>query len=955
MPSKHHATPEQSQPSETDGGFSGQGASHATSCEDQASVSLQSIDDLLSIANSDSLDEQPATCHELIASMAQSLLSLRRGIQQRDDKIAELAQASEATARAQADAIVYSAEIIEELERTKQRLFDARAAAEEAALDTQRLATTVFEHTNDAVLILEDGICTSCNDNTVNLLSCERENIVGQWPEAFRESTCEEGKPTGELLLEHCGSGDRNAGRQFEVRLRSGNGTYFWAEISFSSFCMKSSGHVLAVVRDVTVRKQFESELRHHRDFLNNIISAFPDQLSVRSEDHRLVVANDAFCEAHGIDRSESIGQNLNELGLEEYAAQSEIVEQRLDTAGSRKAIEGTFVGADGITRIASTKHSFVTDGISGNRYLIATSRDITEERRREERLSLLASVFKGASEGVAILTSGGLIREANPAFISISASQNVKAIIGGELTESLQVEIEGFEQILSDVSNGVSWSGKAAVQSGEQVTKHLWVSLSPSIEADSPDNQVIALVSDITELESSQDELRHQAMHDGLTGLPNRVYFRRTLTRLVERSCAGKGITVCFLDLDDFKNTNDSLGHACGDQLLRLVSERIRKIIGQETFLARFGGDEFAFILQEEKMVADEQADLLDCLLAAFREPFRIDENETRVGLSIGVSQCPNDGQDAESLMRCADIAMYAAKNSGKHAVRYFTAQMQNDVDVRHSVQNKLREALSDGEIDLYFQPKVSSNSHEIAGCEALVRWRTSNGDFIPPNQFVPIAEQTGLITALGDLVFELAAERACRWNKSGTPTQMAVNVSPCQLRHPRFLADLESMLSRTGAQPEWFELEITENAMMEDVPLAIDIINRLSAMGFRIAIDDFGTGYSSLGYLKNFKINTLKIDLSFVKDVTTNRQSEAIVRSIVSLGSGLELSVVAEGVETAEQANLLSTMGCTVLQGYYFGRPMQESDYLAWVADWHRRPSCAGSEFFLKSTTTP
>ena len=322
-----------------------------------------------------------------------------------------------------------------------------------------------------------------------------------------------------------------------------------------------------------------------------------------------------------------------------------------------------------------------------------------------------------------------------------------------------------------------------------------------------------------------------------------------------------------------------------------------------------------------------------LENLITAFREPFQLLDVEAVVGLSIGVTSYPEHATDVGTLMCNADIAMYASKTAGKSRIRIFTPEMQNGVNTRHQVETKLRRALNGGEINLCYQPKVNARTRAVSGCEALARWRTSDGNYIPPSEFIPIAEQTGLIIQLGEYVFYRAAEQACEWDAQGIRKTISVNVSPYQLRHPRFLEQLQITLKETGAAASWFELEITEYAMMDDVDYAIEIIGKLSEIGFQIAIDDFGTGYSSLSYLKNFTIDTLKIDLSFVRDVAHDSQSKAIIRSIVSLGTGLRLNVVAEGVETEEQADILATAGCTELQGYYFGRPMEVQQYMQWL----------------------
>ncbi|MEZ6106698.1 MAG: EAL domain-containing protein [Pirellulaceae bacterium] len=457
---------------------------------------------------------------------------------------------------------------------------------------------------------------------------------------------------------------------------------------------------------------------------------------------------------------------------------------------------------------------------------------------------------------------------------------------------------------------------------------------MSPSSETELQSTRVIALVSDITELEVTQSKLRKQALYDGLTGLANRRLFREHLQLLVSE-CPDLPFAVCFLDLDDFKHVNDSAGHNAGDLLLQGVARRIEEVLGSHAFVARFGGDEFAVTLPGGGSDSTAIQDKIDELLIAFREPFNILGTEAVVGLSIGVTHYPLDGSDADTLMCNADIAMYAAKSAGKNQTRTFVPEMQVKANTRHQVQARLRRAIDMGELCVWFQPKVDAATRRPVGCEALVRWITPDGKMVSPAEFIPVAEQTGLIGPLGITVFRLAAQQAKQWADLGHEPAIAVNVSPAQLRHPRFIEQLTDLLEETGTQASWFELEITENAMMSDVAHATAIIDQLAELGFRVAIDDFGTGYSSLSYLTTFNIHTLKIDLSFVREMTHDAQSNAVVRSIISLGNGLGLKLVAEGVETEAQAKLLTEAGCTLLQGYLFGKPMPAEDYWSWYLE--------------------
>ena len=869
---------------------------------------------------------------QVVSSLVSALSEMREALADRDLRLAQMSERSEALAQAQADAIVHSAEIIDELETTKQHLSDARLAAEKAAQDTQRLADTVFERTNDGVLVFQDHRCIACNDNALQLLERDRDQIIGAWPDAFESATDEHGTSESQTLRDAYSAVTDQQPTSTEVLLEAKATSDFWAEITMSAFNMRDANHVLVVVRDITARKRFETELRRHRDFLDNIINAVPDQLTVKSTDRKIVLANDAFCLAHGVGRDEVLGETAATFLPAEVATHARDIEDQLLATGACKTTEHEFRQPDGTRSVCSVKRSSF-ENETGDKYIVATSRDITDDRIREDRLRLLASVFNGSSEGVAILSPGGRIREANPAFFAM-VSPFDQSPVEKLLTDTLQFEIRDFGNVLAQVSQGAPWSGKARGRHHGQGDRSYWVSLSPSSETDEQSTRIIALVSDITELESTQEKLRRQALYDNLTGLPNRRFFRDHLQRLIaESSSTGDGISICFLDLDDFKHVNDSAGHSTGDCLLQAVARRIQDVVGGEAFVARFGGDEFAVIIAHGHQDPPRLSKTLDKLLGSFREPFRLHSTEAHVGLSIGVTSYPDHAHDADTLMCNADIAMYAAKSAGKNRVRFFAPEMQDDVNLRHEVQTRLRRALSQGEIRIFFQPKICAATGRPTGCEALARWQTQDGKFIPPSDFIPIAEQTGLILPLGEIVFQLAAKQACEWDAAGHLPAIAVNISPLQIRHPRFVQQLKSILEETGASAEWFELEITEHAMMDDVDYAIAVIDELAQLGFRIAVDDFGTGYSSLSYLKHFRIHTLKIDLSFVRDVTHDTQSNAVVRSIVSLGSGLGLAVVAEGVETAEQAAELSNIGCTVLQGYHIAKPMTADQYVQWL----------------------
>lgn len=544
--------------------------------------------------------------------------------------------------------------------------------------------------------------------------------------------------------------------------------------------------------------------------------------------------------------------------------------------------------------------------------------------------LSLIADALKDAAEGMAILSRDGHIEHANSALLAL-ATTDTRSIVGHSLTNILQFELPNFSGILARVLDGIPWSGKVVSQQ-HTAPRAYWISLSQSIGLP-PQSPIVALISEISDQDiMAEQKLRQQAMHDKLTGLPNRRFFCEYLEKLlIELQQRQIGADIVFIDLDDFKHINDYAGNANGDLLLLAIRDCIQNALGKQAFVSRFGGDEFAVVLVDE--CASHSLVPYERLRQSLREPFPLTEAEAQMSVSIGVARFPEHGRTFEELMTKADAAMYAAKSLGKNQVVLFSPELQTEIEARQKVRSKLRRALDDGEIELWFQPKVDAQTGVHVGCEALARWRTPNGEYIPPGQFVPIAEQTGLISPLGSKVFQLAAEQAYNWRAAAMQTNIAVNVSPHQLRRPRFVQQLKEILAETGAQAGWFELEITENAVMDDVSHAIKVMDELSELGFRIAIDDFGTGYSSLSYLKNFSIHTLKIDLSFVRDLMRDQHSDAIVRSIISLGTGLNLTLVAEGVETVEQAEFLRDAGCDILQGYLISRPVPHQKYVEWL----------------------
>ena len=438
----------------------------------------------------------------------------------------------------------------------------------------------------------------------------------------------------------------------------------------------------------------------------------------------------------------------------------------------------------------------------------------------------------------------------------------------------------------------------------------------------------IVSVVHDITERNEAEKRLKrlHQLAHyDALTGLPNRRLFHETLRKtLAQASDRGWQVAVLFIDLDYFKNVNDTLGHAVGDDLLCQFSSRLAQCVRTRDTVGRLGGDEFALILvmddgqQGAALVANKVRDVL-------RAPFDLQGHEVVVTASIGITVHPDDASDPETLLKCADTAMYRAKQAGRDTSRFFTAQMNAEASARSALATALCEAVENGEFVLYYQPSVQLNSGRIAGIEALLRWQRPGYGLVPPQDFIPILEETGLIHEVGRWALRKAVEDYRGWRTAGlAAVRVAVNVSPLQLRSPDFITEIRQVVSIDEQAAAALELEITESLIMENVNHSIDSLRAIRAMGVTVAIDDFGTGFSSLSHLSKLPMDTLKIDRSFVVDMTAGPEGQALVSTIINLAHSLKLKVVAEGVETEEQLRLLRSLNCEEMQGFLFSEPL-------------------------------
>jgi diguanylate cyclase (GGDEF)-like protein len=425
-----------------------------------------------------------------------------------------------------------------------------------------------------------------------------------------------------------------------------------------------------------------------------------------------------------------------------------------------------------------------------------------------------------------------------------------------------------------------------------------------------------VATIEDVTERERSDAQIAHLAHYDALTDLPNRVLFREQLAQALKTVQPGEQLAVLYIDIDEFKSVNDALGHSIGDELLKAVAGRLRGCLRRSDVAARLGGDEFA-IIQTAVGCTSDTVHLVQRIYQAIREPFECAGHLITTDASIGIALAPQDGADLDQLLKNADMAMYGAKADGRRTYRFFEPDMDARARARRMLELELRQAIKDGEFEVYYQPLLNLQDNRISGCEALLRWRHPGRGFVSPAEFIPIAEETGLINQLGDWVLNTACSEASRWPAH---IGIAVNVSPVQFKSQTLALNVAAALAASGLAASRLELEITEAVLIRDDEAALAVLHQLRALGVRIALDDFGTGYSSLGYLQRFPFDKIKIDRCFVKDIASPDGSSSIVQAVVNIATASHMTTTAEGVETQQQMELLRELGCTEMQGYLF-----------------------------------
>lgn len=558
---------------------------------------------------------------------------------------------------------------------------------------------------------------------------------------------------------------------------------------------------------------------------------------------------------------------------------------------------------------------------------------DITERKRVEEKLRQSAKILENSTEAIVITDAKIQIISVNKSFTQITGYSEAEVLgkTPAQVLKSGKHPTGFYDSMWQSIVETGYWEGEIwnRRKNGELYPEWLHI-MAIKDEDEQRVTHYLAIFSDMTHHKQTEQRLMYLSHYDSLTGLPNRTLFHDRVGRALQRAQPHNTlVAVMFLDLDRFKYVNDTWGHAVGDLLLIKVAERLTNIINETDTVARFGGDDFTIVLENinnEEEVASTAQKILEMMLT----PFDLNDHETFITTSIGISLYPNDAFDVETLLKNADAAMYRAKESGKNNYQFFTPQMNASTHQRLLLETQLRHALDRDELTLYYQPQIHLASGRIVGTEVLLRWHHPKMGMVSPQIFIPLAEETGLIVAIGEWVLHQACLQHQKWRTSGHPIlRIAVNLSSRQFKQDNLVKEVVKILENTYMDPNLLELELTESMLMQDADSATKILHQLKEMGIQLAIDDFGTGYSSLSYLRRFPIDKLKIDKSFMLEIPTNQDDMAIIRAIVALARTLNLSVIAEGVETKQQLAFLKSLRCDEIQGFLFSHPLPADEF--------------------------
>ncbi|WP_236233850.1 EAL domain-containing protein [Pseudomonas tohonis] len=710
-----------------------------------------------------------------------------------------------------------------------------------------------------------------------------------------------------------------------EMTFRRQSGESFTGLISAQPIDLDGVPALIVVVRDITLVKETQQQLKISEEKFARAFHASPDGLLItRLVDGRLIEANEGFTRITGYVAREAAERSTLELGIWANPEDRQQMVRAISEQGSLRNFTAPIRTKGGSIRLCELTAQPIP--INGEACVLTIARDITERQQMQEKLLQAATVFESTAEGVMITDTEQRITAVNRAFTEITGYSEAEALgQSPRLLASGQHDSAFYAAMWHQLAADGHWQGEIwnRRKNGEPYPE--WLTISAVRNRDEQITHFVGVFADISTLKHAQARLDYQAHHDPLTGLPNRILFESRLqAALLDATTDAQQGAVLFIDLDRFKHINDSLGHPVGDLLLKGIAARLKEQLRDIDTVARLGGDEFIILLPGLHNAVDAEH-VANKVLACFSAPFEADDHEFFTSASIGISLYPEHGSDVATVVKNADAAMYRAKSKGRNRIEFYTRDLTFQANERMALENELRRALERGELSLYYQPKLCLQNRRLIGAEALIRWHHPLFGEISPERFIPLAEENGLILPLGDWVLTEACRQMREWQDRHAPFgPLSVNLAGAQLRQPQLVERIDRLLQDTGVVPCHLQLEITEGFIMSQAEEALAVLHALKALGVQLAIDDFGTGYSSLSYLKRLPLDIIKIDKSFVRGLPDDLEDAAIARAIIALGRSMQLTVIAEGVETHAQEAFLTAEGCEQIQGYVVSRPL-------------------------------
>ena len=792
----------------------------------------------------------------------------------------------------------------------------------------------IFDSANDAIILMDRDLIFDCNKRTEELFRCSKREIIGQIPSHFWP----ERQPNGQLTKEYTMSIIKETihqkiRRPFELTHKRVDGTLVDTDISLNIFEIKGKKYLQSIIRDVSERKAAQEALHQYEIQYRALFDSAIDAIILM--DRNLIIdCNKSTLELFRGTKEQVIGHSPSEFWPErqrngqltpEYALErikEALHRERRPYELVHKRLDGTLVDTDVTLNLFEIK---------GKKYLQSTIRDVSERKAAQEALrqseEKYRTVLEDIEDGYYETDIAGNFTFFNDSMCKIWGYPKEELMGMNNRQYADKENAKKLFQTFNEVyrtgkpTKGVDW--QIIRKDGTKRS----IEASVSLRKDSSGKNIgfRGTTCDVTERKHAEEQIQHMATHDALTGLPNRLMFSQLLNHAIHGAQRyQRQLAVFFIDLDRFKIVNDTMGHDAGDQLLQEIAVRLKQTLRAVDVVARLGGDEFVILIEEFSDLSQVET-VAGKILSVVIKPVNIMNEECRVTASIGISVFPKDAKEEQALMKNADIAMYQAKEEGKNNYQFYSEDIQSKSLERQSIETNLRFALERNELSLHYQAQVDFKTNVIKGVEALLRWQNPYLGTVTPTQFIPIAEESGLIIPIGKWVIRTACAQNVAWQRDGLPPVcMAVNLSLRQLMDEFLIEDIKKALDDSGMAPNLLELEITESMVMHNPSRMIAVLTKIKNLGVRLAIDDFGTGYSSLAQIKHFPIDTLKVDRSFIRNIPLDAEDKAITEAIIAMGKTLSLTVVAEGVETVEQMDFLKDHSCDEMQGYYFSKPI-------------------------------